>query len=391
MIPADIGGRTQLLADPALKPVTPATPSQDINDKLAGLSSGQRVTAQIQALLPNGTYRAIVAQRDVTLALPFAAKSGDTLELEVVENNGRMALAVVSRQGATAADAAGKEAVSTTLSRTGQLIADLFGGAQSSRGGSAALPLNGGQPLSNSPPTSAADLLPQLKQAITQSGMFYEAHQRGWVEGRVDKSQLLLEPQGRLSPAASQAGAASNNIGNPAAARADSLAAGTSSSANSAFAGNVAATQMAPETVQIVRQQLDSLATQQFNWQGQIWPGQQMNWQIAEEPRRDDGGDRQAGAGDDEAPEWRTQMRLTLPRLGEIDARIGLRGNGIRLDIAAGDTATQATLRAAVAELQQQLDAAGLSLTAFGVGVSKPEPEVEVVATEEAANAGQDA
>ncbi|MBK1679967.1 flagellar hook-length control protein FliK [Rhodocyclus tenuis] len=379
MIPADIGGRTQLLTDPALKPVTPATPSQEISDKLSGLTSGQRVTAQIQALLPNGTYRAIVAQRDVTLALPFAAKSGDMLELEVVENNGKMALAVVSRQGSAATDATGKEAVATTLSRTGQLIADLFSGPQSSRGGSAALPLNGGQPLSNTPPASAAELLPQLKQAISQSGMFYESHQRGWVEGRVDKEQLLLEPQGRLSPAIREAAgstltpANTGNGSNLSGAREALLSSATANNTAAPAASNPPATQVAPETVQIVRQQLDSLATQQFNWQGQIWPGQQMNWQIAEEPRRDDSPDQQGGGIDDEAPEWRTQMRLTLPRLGEIDARIGLRGNGIRLDIAAGDAETQATLQAAVAELQQQLNRAGLSLTAFGVGDSKPD------------------
>ena len=40
--------------------------------------------AEIQAMLPNGSYRAVVAQREITLALPFSAKSGDSLELEVV-------------------------------------------------------------------------------------------------------------------------------------------------------------------------------------------------------------------------------------------------------------------------------------------------------------------
>lgn len=385
MIPADIGGRTQLLTDPALKPVTPGTPAQEISDKLSGLTSGQRVTAQIQALLPNGTYRAIVAQRDVTLALPFAAKSGDTLELEVVENNGKMALAVVSRQGEKTTDATGKEAVATTLSRTGRLISDLFSDAPGKRGGSAALPLNGGQPLSNAPPTSAAELLPQLRQAITQSGMFYESHQRGWVEGRVDKEQLLREPQGRLSPAARETTASTSApaYAGKLAGTPDALLSSSTNTTAMPAATPPASTPLAPETLQIVRQQLDSLATQQFNWQGQVWPGQQMDWQIVEERRRDDTGSEQAPGADDALPEWRTQMRLTLPRLGEIDARIGLRGNGIRLDIAAGDSETQATLRAAVAELQQQLDSAGLSLTAFGVGAGKPD------AAGETADAGQ--
>jgi flagellar hook-length control protein FliK len=121
----------------------------------------------------------------------------------------------------------------------------------------------------------------------------------------------------------------------------------------------------APETLPVVRQQLDSLATQQFNWQGQIWPGQEMRWQIAEEPARQNG--RSGGGSADEAPEWRSHMRLSLPQLGEIDARIALRGDGVRLDIATGDETTQARLRDAMADLRSQFDNAGLTLAGFAV------------------------
>jgi hypothetical protein len=72
-----------------------------------------------------------------------------------------------------------------------------------------ALPLNGNQPIAAGPPNNAQDLLPLLKQAISESGMFYEAHQAEWVEGRYSKAQLLQEPQGRLqesSPASEARG-----------------------------------------------------------------------------------------------------------------------------------------------------------------------------------------
>jgi hypothetical protein len=262
----------------------------------------------------------------------------------------------------------GMESVSTTLSPTGQLIGDLFGSPSTKGDRTAALPLNGGQPLAGSAPTSAADLAPQLKQAIAQSGMFYESHQRGWIEGRLDKATLLMEPQGRLSRAtdtASASGAATGEaptitVGNNSAAEARAPVTGTG-------AGNVAAAAplVAPETLPVVRQQLDSLATQQFSWQGQIWPGQEMRWQITEEPARQDG--RSSAGSGDEAPEWRSHMRLSLPQLGEIDARIALRGNGVRLDLVAGDETTQARLREAMAELRSQFDTAGLALAGFAV------------------------
>ena len=82
MIPSDVASRLQVSADATLRPVAPA---QEISDKLSGLVAGQKVMAEIQALLPNGTYRALINQRSVTLALPFSAKSGDALELLVTE------------------------------------------------------------------------------------------------------------------------------------------------------------------------------------------------------------------------------------------------------------------------------------------------------------------
>ena len=87
MIPPDVASRLQSSADVALRPVAPA---QELTDKLGGLDVGQRVLAEIQAMLPNGTYRALINQRNITLALPFSAKSGDTLELLVTESDGKV-------------------------------------------------------------------------------------------------------------------------------------------------------------------------------------------------------------------------------------------------------------------------------------------------------------
>jgi hypothetical protein len=186
----------QPAADIALRP---APPAQEITDKLSGLVAGQRLLAEIQSLMPNGSYRALINQRNVTLALPFAAKSGDTIELEVTESDGKLTLAVVATAGSESGRDEGGSAA-TSLSRTGQLISNLLGGPRDGKGGPVALPLNGNQPIATSPPTDAQELLPLLKQAITTSGMFYESHQAEWVEGRYSKEQLLQEPQGKLAP-----------------------------------------------------------------------------------------------------------------------------------------------------------------------------------------------
>lgn len=382
MIPSDLLNRPQSTADAALRPVAP---SQEISDKLSDLVPGQRVMAEIQALLPNGTYRAMMAQRNITLALPFSAKPGDSLELEVVESDGKLTLAVLSRQQGEAGKAGG-DGVSATFSRTGQLIGNLFTAPREQKSGPVGLLLNGNRPIASAPPATAQDILPLLKQAITQSGMFYESHQAGWVEGRFEKAALLQEPQGKLSPQNQAASAnpqnASNaqnaqnmqssepNTASAAARQTGALAQNASAEANakaaSAPAANAAnappsAQLVSPGTLHVVQQQLEALATQQFAWQGQVWPGQNMHWEIEEDAKR------QNDKGEP-TPGWQTRLHLTLPQLGAVEAKIRVDGKQIHLDLSSALDETQQVMRNAMLDLRQQLDAAGLSMGTVGIG-----------------------
>lgn len=413
MIPSDVASRLQVSADTALRPVAPA---QEIADRLSGLAAGQKVMAEIQSMLPNGTYRALINQRSITLALPFAAKSGDSLELQVTESDGKLALAVVAPQ-----DEGGKTAAattSTTLSRTGQLISTLFSEARDAKGGQLTTPLNANQPISATP-LSAQDLLPQLKQAITQSGMFYESHQAEWVEGRFSKAALLQEPQGKLSspatlaaqaqvaalpatqPAALTGAAPAPPAGQPANPVPDESTAAQSpkaqvdageaitiprpladgAPANDAGKASVASATtpstttpsaqphsqqlVAPQAQALVQQQLEALATQNFSWQGQIWPGQEMRWEIEEDAARRDTG------SDETAAKWATQLHLTLPNLGSVDAKIRLQGNEITLSMTAGSEETRALMRASGIALRSQLDQVGITLSSMGVAAAE--------------------
>lgn len=413
MIPSDVASRLQVSADTALRPVAPA---QEIADRLSGLAAGQKVMAEIQSMLPNGTYRALINQRSITLALPFAAKSGDSLELQVTESDGKLALAVVAPQ-----DEGGKTAAattSTTLSRTGQLISTLFSEARDAKGGQLTTPLNANQPISATP-LSAQDLLPQLKQAITQSGMFYESHQAEWVEGRFSKAALLQEPQGKLSSPATLAAQAqvaaqpavltsappppladqpANTVPEGIAAQSSkaqgdadeaialprqpadsapandagkaSVASGTQSTSTTPSTATPSAQPhsqqlVAPQAQALVQQQLEALATQNFSWQGQIWPGQEMRWEIEEDAARRDTG------SDETAAKWATQLHLTLPNLGSVDAKIRLQGNEITLSMTAGSEETRALMRASGIALRSQLDQVGITLSSMGVAAAE--------------------
>ncbi len=187
-------------------------------------------------------------------------------------------------------------------------------------------------------------------------------------------SQLLAStlPGDSRVPASANVGARpfAGQSGAPTAsgAAADSLrlgAAGPSSRAAGAFGaadGTLAAAPASiaasihPATIPLVRQQLDLLATEQFRWTGEVWPGTKLDWTIEPEP------DRYRGAGEPDAPDeqaWRTRLTLALPTLGTVDADLVLKGTNLVVRVQASP--------AGAARLATGGDAFGRRLRAAGI------------------------
>ncbi len=125
-----------------------------------------------------------------------------------------------------------------------------------------------------------------------------------------------------------------------------------------------------PDATTLVRQQLDTLATQQFRWMGEAWPGTPMQWQITRE--QDDNPARGQGEPDAIAGGvWSTRLVLEFPNLGTVEARLRLTGNSIEARLAA--PASVNLLAGARTQLQDRLAATGLDLTALAVdGIFQP-------------------
>lgn len=352
MIPADVASRIRLANDLVSQPV--AAP-QKLTDALSDFVPGQRVMATIQALLPNGTYRAMIAQRDITLALPFAAKAGDSLELEVVESNGKLALALAASGKPALADNDEQTSVSTRLTTTGRLIADLLSGLDKEGGKRPQpAPLNNAQPVVNKFPDNSTDLVQALKSSLAKSGMFYEAHQARWIQGRMPVESLLQEPQGKLSPASHALAQAQENS-----SRTANAANATSNNAAVRVSMNQV---IAPDLTPLVQQQLEALATNSYVWQGQIWPGQNMDWEIIEEDKA------RSGQDENTASTWTTHLRLKLPNLGGVEATLHLAGGqDIEIKLRTEDSQTRQKLSASNLPLQRQFEAVGITLKSFSV------------------------
>lgn len=204
MIPPDVASalRVALIESQTQAQQTPRTlpiaATQRISDVLSDIVPGQRIFAEIQGMQANGTYRALVGQREITLSLPFSAKAGDSLELEVSETDGKLTLSFVANRSEQS-EKPQSSSVTTSFSRTGQLIADLQGQVDSPGKRAPPALLNGNQALILQMPSTGAELAPILKQALTESGVFYEAHQARWVAGQLPTTALRQEPQGRLT------------------------------------------------------------------------------------------------------------------------------------------------------------------------------------------------
>ncbi|VWD23949.1 flagellar hook-length control protein FliK [Burkholderia lata] len=268
-----------------------------------------------------------------------------------------------------------------------------------------------------------AALRAALAQAVSESGLFYESHLAQWLAGQRPLAALMREPQARLAaalapadpdaalhgstdlldellaqrpplPAAARAtaqpgtpaqgGASARDLAQalPAGARqgaslppdtADLLgehpdtrwtpARAELASASSDSQAQTLAT-VHPAAVPLVRQQLDALATDQFRWTGEAWPGARLDWTI--EP--DDPGNR-APRGDVDAGDgiaWRTRLTLTLPSLGTVDAELVLNGTQLVARLRANQAGADRLTRHEAA-LRQRLEVSGLKVGGLSI------------------------
>jgi flagellar hook-length control protein FliK len=361
MIRADLANRLQPAADLALRP---ALPAREISDKLSGFVAGQRLLAEIQSLLPNGSYRALINQRSMTLALPFAAKTGDAIELEVQESDGKLTLAVVSR----AASESGKEGAEAaanppqphrtvdqqSLCRRTRCERRAAAAQRQSANRRQSAEWRSGSPAA----TQAGDQRERHVLRIASGGMGRGALQQGataaGTAGQARPADSL--PRRQPSPAGDTA-----SMTRAAVDAAQVLAKPAEMNAfREPGCPNLPKSSRHRHRM-LVQQQLEAFATQNFSWQGQVWPGQQIEWEIENESKRHDTADRT------ENEKWQTRLRLTLPQLGEVDARLHIQGKQLMLTMIASDTRTRELLRSEVTHLQSQFEQAGLDLASLAI------------------------
>lgn len=112
-----------------------------------------------------------------------------------------------------------------------------------------------------------------------------------------------------------------------------------------------------PEAQHLVQQQLQALETHHLMWQGQVWPGQSLDWEIVGHREEE------AKTGDSDPTHWTTRLALDLPNLGRVVARLQLNQGQVNLTFMAENQETVAAMRQNQERLRVQFESAQLILT----------------------------
>lgn len=329
------------------KPLITATPDKGSANVSKQFELGQKVQGTVQVQVSPNVFNVRVADQMLQMQLPAFIRSGDIISLQVVSLQPRLIFTL----------AASSNPVSTpeSLSATSRLLSSL-----------SQQPLEKSyvRPIQSAPLWTGEQAMPdtaqlanKLHDALSHSGLFYESHQAQWIAGTRPTTQLLLEPQNQLTPNQLPRTQVQPNLPLQATNLKAVETAGTPMTATSAGTEQRIAAPHIPEHLQtLVQQQMNALETRQVLWQGQVWQGQEMRWEVREESPHPN------PHGADER-QWTTQVDLNLPNLGDVSARLSFNGSTLNLSFDVSDAQTRDKLGSASSQLISALSDRGIPVT----------------------------
>ncbi len=378
MLPRDQLSLPQVARTAPAQPVLSAVdPRQQAFQRAVANLLGQSMQAEVLAKLPGGEYVVRVADMAARMPLPPGTQPGAQVPMTLVSLTPRPTFQVKDGQGAPAfaeaapapqdgqpagaalAFVAGKEAAALTrsaallasaqdlgrmagagaggdanasISSAGKALGDVIAAAQ--KADAPATAALGRTPLLGAPDANPGRIAAALQDGLGKSGLFYESHVAEWAAGGRTLGELAAEPQARGMPAPTD-----------------------------------------PATAQFINLQLNAHEQGRVAWQGQLWPGQDMRWEIERHAERDAADQEQGGrpAGeDDTAATWQSRLRLRFGALGEVAARIVLSGDQVHIRLDAASAEAGGAMEARRAGLMQALEAAGVPLSTLAIHGAGP-------------------
>lgn len=371
MLPRDAMPLSQVARTAATVPV--ADPRQQAFQRAFAGMVGQAMQAEVLSKLPDGSFVVRVNDTAARMPLPGNAQVGSQVALTLVAVTPRPTFQVGSGAPAFAeagpapeegkaagaqsplAYLQGKDAAAlmrtaallaqtrsvaglgngaasdanTSISTAGKALGDIVATAQ--KADTPATAALGRTPLLGAASLDAGSIASALQEGMGKSGLFYESHVAEWAQGARSMTDLAAEPQaqGRMPSPAD------------------------------------------PATAQFINMQLTAHEQARVAWQGQLWPGQEMRWEV--ERDTSEGG---SAGGEDDAGTWQSRLTLRFGALGEVGARVVLSGGQLHIRLDAATEEAGQRMGAQRARLEQALDAAGTPLSTLAIHAA-PEADPE--------------
>ena len=285
---------------------------QELGDRATQFVKGQEYFAHVLSKVGDTAYNVKVESGSLKgtilkMDLGTAAKAGQLLTLRYMHDSPVPTFLLT----ATPSNAAGSTTeISTAANLIGHYLKQAESDGVTNRFQATAVVTNS----PGNPQVMAHD----LKNAVSNSGLFYESHLSDLVQSNQSLAAIKQEPQNQ---------------------------------ANSSIAN-------------LMSQQLAILENQRMSWHGEVWPGQKMDWDVYQQQQNTDGKQPSNQSQADQDRPITSEMTLHLPHLGKISARISLTDGRMRVNILAEHpetlemlTAKRLGLAEAIGKNGQQLDA----------------------------------
>lgn len=288
---------------------------QELGDRATQFVKGQEYFAHVLSKVGDTAYNVKVESGNLKgtilkMDLGAAAKAGQTLTLRYMHDYPVPTFLLAS----TPTNIAGS---TTEISSAANLIGHYLQQAESD---GVSTRFQATAVVSHSP-SNPQVMAQDLKNAVSNSGLFYESHLSDLVQGNQSLAAIKQESQNQT---------------------------------NSPIAN-------------LMSQQLAILENQRMSWQGEIWPGQKMEWDVYQQQSNAD--DEQAAyalQANEDRP-ISSEMTLHLPHLGKVSARITLTDGRMRVNISAEQPETLDILNAKRLSLAESIGRNGQQLDALTV------------------------
>ncbi len=330
-------------------PTATGTP-ENRTGSLQNLVPGQQVQGEVLARLSDQVYLVKIAGDIYRTELPEPTQTGTKLMLTFRTSEPRPEFSLQSNRS---------DAAPVRLSPT---AASLLEALKVPSAQTSTRTIKSLEPLLTSPPANTIALAASLRNALSFSGLFYESHLVQWFLGERLLGDIQKESRLRLASmekkgnelisgekTSEEFGLIPENKGLLALAlendeSPDNLKLSTALSDSPAAA--------------LLREQVQTLLSGIFHWQGKVWQDQKMEWEVE---KRDSEKDHESQRS------WRTTLRLCLPNLGSVSATLISSDEGITGRITAASAETKIEMQRELGCLEERMAGSGLNLLTMAI------------------------